>query len=57
MKESQIKRIVVLRQTLRDCARPLRDLELLREVMDELMTILLNEPSDERNIYINDPRD
>jgi hypothetical protein len=57
MKQSQIKRIVVLRQTLRDCARPLRDLELLREVMDELMTILLNELSDERNIYINDPRD
>jgi hypothetical protein len=57
MKQSQIKRIVVLRQTLRDCARPLRDIELLREVVDELMTILLNQSSDERNIYVNDPRD
>jgi hypothetical protein len=57
MTKKQLKRLAVLRQTLRDCARPLRDLELLREVVDELMTIMLDQPSDEDNIYVNDPRD
>jgi hypothetical protein len=54
--KKQLKRLAVLRQTLRDCARPLRDLELLREVVDELMTIMLDQPSDAGNIYVNDPQ-
>jgi hypothetical protein len=57
MNKKQRNRITVLRQTLNDSARPLRDLELLREVMDELMRVLLGQPPDEGNFYVNDPRD
>ena len=48
MTKKQIRRLEELRSTLDDAARPLRDVELLRDIVDELLRILLKLPGDTR---------
>ena len=46
MTKKQKRRVVELRKTLLDCAHPLKDVELLRQMVDELLAILLKAPGD-----------
>jgi hypothetical protein len=46
MTKKQKQRIVELRKTLLDCAHPLKDVDLLRQIVDELLAILLKEPGE-----------
>lgn len=46
MTYKQLKRITTLRHMLNNSAKPLGDLELLRQVVDELMLILLDQATD-----------
>jgi hypothetical protein len=43
MTKKQIRRLKELRLTLDCCAKPLRDVELLRQMLDELLAILLKD--------------
>lgn len=43
MTKKQIRRLKELRLTLDSCAKPLRDVDLLRQLVDELLAILLKD--------------
>jgi hypothetical protein len=46
MTNEQLNRIAELRAELDHCAKPLGSLELLRQMLDELLAILLNQPGE-----------